>query len=76
VTFEERSRFRTVCALPRLFNGTANQIAGCTIARLRELTISADAPLTFHVDGEPVTGGTTLRARVHPAALRVAVARN
>ena len=76
VTFEERSRFRTVCALPRLFNGTANRIAGCTIARLRELTISADAPLTFHVDGEPVAGGTTLRARVHPRALRVAVARN
>jgi len=76
VTFEERSRFRTVCALPRLFNGTVNQIAGCTIARLRELTISADAPLTFHVDGEPVAGGTTLRARVHPAALRVAVARD
>jgi diacylglycerol kinase (ATP) len=76
VTFEERSRWRTVCALPRLFNGTANRIAGCTTTRLHEVTISADAPLTFHVDGEPVAGGTTLRARVHPAALRVAVARN
>jgi len=75
VTFEERSRFRTVCALPRLFNGTAHQIAGCTTTRLHEVTISADAPLTFHVDGEPVSGGTTLRARVHPRALRVAVAR-
>jgi YegS/Rv2252/BmrU family lipid kinase len=76
VTFEERSRFRTLCALPRLFNGTANRIAGCTTTRLQQVTISADAPLTFHVDGEPVLGGTTLRARVHPAALRVAVARN
>ena len=76
VTFEERSRFRTVCALPRLFNGTANRVAGCSTTRLHEVTITADAPLTFHVDGEPVTGGTTLRARVHPAALRVAVARN
>ena len=76
VTFEERSRFRTVCALPRLFNGTADRIAGCSTTRLREMTISADAPLTFHVDGEPVVGGTTLRARVHPRALLVAVARN
>src|SRR6185312_3240415 len=76
VIFEERSRFRTVCALPRLFNGTANRIAGCSITKLRTAVIEADAPLTFHVDGEPVTGGTTLRARVHPAALRVAVARN
>jgi YegS/Rv2252/BmrU family lipid kinase len=76
VIFEERSRFRTVCALPRLFNGTADRIAGCRITRLREVTVSAEAPLTFHVDGEPVEGGTTLRARVHPGALRVAVAGN
>jgi YegS/Rv2252/BmrU family lipid kinase len=76
VMFEERSRFRTVCALPRLFNGSANRISGCRITRLREVTIDADAPLIFHVDGEPVVGGTTLRGCVHPAALRVAVARN
>ena len=76
MTFEERSRFKTVCALPRLFNGTADRVSGCTTTRLHEVTISADAPLTFHVDGEPVEGGTTLRARVHPKALRVAVAGN
>ena len=29
--------------------------------------------MTFHVDGEPMQGGTTLRARIHPGALRVAV---
>ena len=51
-------------------------LAGCTTTRLNEMTISADAPLTFHLDGEPVVGGTTLRARVHPSALRVAVAGN
>jgi YegS/Rv2252/BmrU family lipid kinase len=76
VIFEERSRLRTVCALPSLFRGTANRISGCRIARLREVTIDADQPLTFHVDGEPVLGGTTLRARIHPGALLVAVARN
>src|SRR4029079_8851729 len=75
VTFEERSRFRTVCALPRLFNGTAHQFAVGPTTPLHEVTISADAPLTFHVDGEPVVGGTMLRARVHPRALLVAVAR-
>ena len=72
VVIEERSRFRTICSLPRLFNGTAGRITGCRITRLREVTIEADAPLTYHVDGEPVRGGTTLRARVHPRALRVA----
>jgi diacylglycerol kinase family enzyme len=29
--------------------------------------------MTFHVDGEPVTGGTTLLLRIHPAALNVCV---
>ena len=72
VVIEERSRFRTICGLPRLFNGTVSRITGCRITRLREVTIEADAPLTYHVDGEPVSGGTTLRARVHPRALRVA----
>jgi len=76
VIFEEQSRFRTVCALPRLFNGTANRITGCNVTRLRTVVVDADAPLTFHVDGEPVEGGSTLRARVHPGALRVAVAGN
>jgi YegS/Rv2252/BmrU family lipid kinase len=73
VVFEEHSRFKTVCALPRLFNGTVGQVRGCTITRIREVTIEADQPLTYHVDGEPVQGGTRLRARIHPGALMVAI---
>jgi diacylglycerol kinase family enzyme len=70
---QERSRFRTICSVPRLFNGTADRIAGCKMARVREVTIESDAPLTFHVDGEPLRGGNRLHARVHPGALNVAV---
>jgi diacylglycerol kinase (ATP) len=73
VVVEERSRVATVCQLPRLFNGTVARMRGCTMQRIREVTIEADQPMTFHVDGEPVQGGTTLRARVHPGALQVAV---
>jgi diacylglycerol kinase family enzyme len=29
--------------------------------------------MAYHVDGEPGEGGTSLRARVHPGALMVAV---
>jgi hypothetical protein len=29
--------------------------------------------MRFHVDGEPVDGGTRLEARIHPGALRMAV---
>jgi diacylglycerol kinase (ATP) len=73
VVMEERSRLATVCQLPRLFNSTVNRAPGCTIRRIREATIDCDQPMTFHVDGEPVQGGATLRVRVHPGALRVAV---
>lgn len=73
VVVEERSRIATLCRLPRLFNGTADRIRGCTIRRIREVTIESDQPMTYHVDGEPVTGGTRLKARVHPGALMVAV---
>jgi len=73
VVMEERSRFGTLCRLPRLFNGTVARVPGCTIRRIREATIEADAPMIYHVDGEPGQGGTSLRARVHPGALMVAV---
>ena len=73
VVFEERSRFATVCQMPRLFNNTVERAAGCTIRRITEVTIEAEQPMTYHVDGEPVHGGTILRARVHPGALRIAV---
>lgn len=73
VVLEERSRFGTICRVPRLFNGTIGRVPGCTIRRIREVTIEADQPMAYHVDGEPVTGGTRLSARVHPGALMVAV---
>lgn len=73
VVMEERSRFATLCHLPRLFNGTVARAPGCTIRRIREVTIESDQPMAFHVDGEPVAGGTKLRARIHPGALMVAV---
>ncbi len=73
VVVEERSRLATVCQLPRLFNGTVRRIRGCTIRQIRRVTIEADHPMTFHVDGEPVEGGKRLVVRVHPGALRVAV---
>lgn len=73
VVMEERSRLGTVLELRRLFNGTVARAPGCTIQRIREVTIEADRPMTYHVDGEPVDGGTTLRARIHPGALMIAV---
>ena len=73
VVVEERSRIATICQVPRLFNGTANRIRGCTIRRIRGVTIESDQPMAYHVDGEPIEGGTRLKARIHPGALMIAV---
>ncbi len=73
VVMEETSRIATICQLPRLFTGTVTRVAGCTLRRITEATIESDQPMIYHVDGEPVAGGTRLRARIHPGALRVAV---
>lgn len=73
VVVEERSRWETLMQLPRLFNGTVQRMPGCTIDRIQRATIESDAPMTFHVDGEPAEGGTRLRVRMHPGALLVAI---
>ena len=73
VVVEERSRLRTIVSLPRLFNGTVARVPGCSIRQVDRATIESDRPMDFHVDGEPATGGTSLRLRIHPAALYVCV---
>jgi diacylglycerol kinase family enzyme len=73
VVFEETSRLATVWALPRLFTGSLGRLRGLTIQRIARASIESDAAMAFHVDGEPVQGGTRLDAQVHPGALRVCV---
>lgn len=73
VVFEEVSRFRTFCLLPRFLAGRAGGLRGLSTRQVVRATIESDRPMTFHVDGEPVEGGTRLEARAHPAALKVCV---
>ena len=73
VVLEERSRFSTITQLPRLFQGTVDRATGCSIRRIRRASIESERPMVYHVDGESVSGGTSLRVRVHPGALYVAV---
>lgn len=71
VVFEEVSRFATICALPRLFAGGAGAIRGLTVQQIECARIESDTPMTFHVDGEPVQGGTVVDVRVLPGALMI-----
>ena len=73
VVMEERSRINTIAQVPRLFRGTVDRAKGCSIRRIARATIASDRPMVYHVDGEPAQGGTSLRVRVHPGALYVAV---
>jgi len=72
--FEEVSRLRTVCGMHRLFTGGIARQVGVSIRQIERTTIESEHPMIFHVDGEPVQGGTRLDARVHRGALQVAVA--
>jgi YegS/Rv2252/BmrU family lipid kinase len=73
VIVEERARWRTIRHIPRLFDGTVDRMPGCSICNITEATIESEQPMVFHVDGEPVQGGTRLQIRIHPAALQVSV---
>ena len=76
VVIEESSRLRTLRQVPKLFTGMAAAVPGYQTMRIRSATIRCDQPMTFHVDGEPVLGGTELKARIHPGALSIACPRN
>ena len=71
VVVEERSRLASICRLPWLLAGSVDRIAAWSSRPVQEVTIESDRPMLFHVDGEPVQGGTRLRARVHPGALKI-----
>jgi YegS/Rv2252/BmrU family lipid kinase len=57
----------------RAFNNTIDRAAGVARLPATRVVVRADQPILFHVDGEPHQGGTTLEARVRPAAIRVRV---
>ena len=64
---------RALWGVRRLFNGTIDQEPVVTMRTASSITISAEQPIRFHVDGEIVEGGKSLTATVHPGALRVKV---
>jgi len=73
VIFQERTRVGAIATIPRFFTGGFERLRGVTVRKIERISITADRPIPFHVDGEPVEGGTVLEGRVLPSALRVAV---
>jgi YegS/Rv2252/BmrU family lipid kinase len=59
--------------LPKLFTGKIDKVRHYENYRSTEVEIVRERPGYFHVDGEPVEGGTHLRVTIDPKALRVIV---
>jgi diacylglycerol kinase (ATP) len=72
VVVEEHSRLTTIWNMRRLLTRSIERAPIWSSGRVHHAVIESDAPMPFHVDGEPFMGGTRLEARIHPAALQVA----
>ncbi len=57
--------------LPRLLAGTVHRVPGVVTIRSTRAVVEANGPFTYHVDGEPHTGGSRIRLEIRPGALRV-----
>jgi YegS/Rv2252/BmrU family lipid kinase len=73
VVAAERGLLTAIVQAPRLFFGGITTLPGVTAQQVSAVTVSADVPIRYHVDGEPGTGGMQVHARIHPLALQVAV---
>jgi len=71
VVVEQGSRLATLWGMRRIVTGTVEQAAQWSSTLVQRVKIESDTPMMFHVDGEPVQGGTTLDALVHPGALKI-----
>lgn len=72
VIIKERSPLAMMWDARRLFFGTIGNSSGVIVRQVIQVTITAERPVRFHVDGEPSNEECmTLTVRVHPRALRV-----
>ena len=73
VIVDDRSPWAVIRHAPKLFRGRLADVPGVTMSSATRVDITANEPLIYHVDGEPCAGGSTVSARIRPAALRVRV---
>jgi len=71
VVIDDRPLLAVLFQIRRLFSGALAEVPGVSMVRATSVEVSADAPLLYHVDGEPHSGGYLVKATVHPHALRV-----
>jgi YegS/Rv2252/BmrU family lipid kinase len=75
VVVAQRSPWNALREVPMLFSGKIARIRGVTMLTGETIEVAAPGRILYHVDGETHVGDRTIRARVHPGALRVIVPR-
>jgi diacylglycerol kinase (ATP) len=73
IVIGERGIAGRIGLVARAYARTIDRAAGVTRLPAARVVVRADRPILFHVDGEPHEAGTTVVARIHPAAIRVRV---
>ncbi|HEY7442051.1 MAG TPA: diacylglycerol kinase family protein [Vicinamibacterales bacterium] len=68
-----RSMTRAFLLTPRLFTRSLHKANNVLTKRVTQVSISSEAPLVCHVDGEPFQAGARVTITVEPKALRVKV---
>jgi YegS/Rv2252/BmrU family lipid kinase len=68
-----RSALRAICEMPFVFMGRAQSVGGVTIEAAESVEITAAQPVVYHLDGEPIAGTLSIRARARPRALKIKI---
>jgi YegS/Rv2252/BmrU family lipid kinase len=71
VIVRDRSLVARAAGARHLFTGTLHRARGVLTRQATRVTIEAAVPLRFHVDGDPVGGGTRLEGVVYPGVLKL-----
>ena len=71
VMIEDRGLLGNLARLPFLMTGGLHLQPGVSVRRVKGVTVTAEGPMLFHVDGEAIACGVKLSARVRPGALCV-----
>lgn len=71
VVVEAQPIWRLLQRVPAFFRGALAPGPGLLMSQVDQARIASDAPIAYHVDGEPRRRGTSIAVGVRPAALRV-----
>ena len=73
VTVADRPPLAALRDALHLFRNTLDRAPGVATRRAALVEIAGSEPILYHVDGEAVTGGSTIIVQIRPASLRVRV---